>query len=80
MIYMILFRKSVRKIRVSNPHHLHHFNADPDPAFHFNADPDPAFHFNADPDPVFYFYLDPDPHKGDANLQPLAYRPSRPPF
>jgi hypothetical protein len=23
---------------------LHHFNADPDPAFHFYADPDPAFH------------------------------------
>ncbi len=26
---------------------LHHFNADPDPAFHFSADKDPAFHFNA---------------------------------
>ncbi len=28
---------------------LHHFNADPDPAFHFNADPDPdlAFHLNS---------------------------------
>jgi hypothetical protein len=53
--------------RVSYPHHI---NADQ--AFHFNADPDPAFHFNADPDPA--------PHEGDANLRPLAYRPSRPPF
>ncbi len=49
-----------------------HFNADSDPAFHFNADPDLAFHFNADPDPAA--------HQGDANLRPLAYRPSRPPF
>jgi hypothetical protein len=37
---------------------------------HFNADLDTAFHFNADP----------DPHEGDANLRPLAYRPSRPAF
>ncbi len=53
--------------RVSDPHHC---NADR--AFHFNAHPDPAFHFNADPDPA--------PHEGDANLRPLAYRPSRPPL
>jgi hypothetical protein len=26
---------------------LHHFNADPDPAFHCSAYKDPAFHFNA---------------------------------
>jgi hypothetical protein len=37
---------------------LHHFNADPDPAFYFNADldldpgPDPALYFDADPDPA----------------------------
>ncbi len=39
-------------------------------SFHLNADPDPAFYFNAD--------LDPDPahHRGDANLRPLAYKPS----
>jgi hypothetical protein len=64
----------------------HHFNADPnpDPAFHFNTDPDPAFHFNTDPDPAFHFnaYQDPDPapHQGKANLRPLVYKPSRPPF
>ncbi len=75
--------------RVSDPHH---FNADPDQepdldlSFHFNADPDPnpTFHFNADPDPnqTFTFSTDPDPvpHQGDANLRPLAYRHSRPPF
>ncbi len=57
--------------RVSNPHN---FNADPDSAFHFNADPHPAFHFNA------YQDLDPAPNQGDANLRPLAYKPSRPPF
>ncbi len=36
---------------------LHHFNADPDPAFHLNAvlDPEPGSHFNADPDPAFHF-------------------------
>ncbi len=56
--------------RVSDPHH---FNADPDQAFCFNADPDPAFHFIVDPNP----YPDPAPHQGDANLRPLAYRPSR---
>jgi hypothetical protein len=36
---------------------------------HFNVDPDPAFHFSAD--------LDLAPHQGDANLRPLACRPSR---
>jgi hypothetical protein len=39
---------------------------------HFNVDPDPAFHFIAD--------LGLAPHQGDANLQSLAYKPSRPPF
>jgi hypothetical protein len=39
---------------------------------HFNVDPDPAFHFNADPDPA--------PHENEANLRPLATRPSKPPF
>jgi hypothetical protein len=37
---------------------------------HFNADPDlnPAFHFKADPDP--------NPQRCNANLRPLACRPS----
>jgi hypothetical protein len=71
------------KTRVSDPHH---FNADPesdpDPAFHFNADQHPTFPFNADQDPAFPFNAgpEPDPHQGDANLRPLTYRPSRPPF
>ncbi len=75
--------------RVSDPHHLNadpeaafHFKADMDPAFYFNADPDPASHFNPDPDPAINLNAvpDPAPHQGDANLRPLAYRPSRPLF
>jgi hypothetical protein len=75
--------------RVSDPHHLNadpdsafHFKADMDPAFYFNADPYPASHFNADPDPAINLNAvpDPAPHQGDANLRPLAYRPSMPLF
>jgi hypothetical protein len=44
--------------------------------FHLNADldMDATFHFNADLLP------DPAPHQSDANLQPLAFRPSTAPF
>jgi hypothetical protein len=52
----------------------HLFTVDPDLVFHLNADPDPAYHFNMDPN------ADPASHQGDANLRPLSYRPSRPPF
>jgi hypothetical protein len=64
-----LCTKSTFECRVSD---LHHFNADPDPAFHFNSDPDPGFQSNSDPNPAL--------HEGDANLRPLTYRSSRPSF
>jgi hypothetical protein len=31
---------------------IHHFDANPDPAFRFDADPDPNFRFDVDPDPI----------------------------
>jgi len=51
---------------------LHHFDANPDPAFHFNEDPDPTTHFFPDLDPPMlqndplrlppsHFDADPDP-------------------
>jgi hypothetical protein len=40
-------------IKANNVAHLHHLDADPDPACHFDADPDPTFHFDPNPDPSF---------------------------
>ncbi len=53
----------------ADPHHL---DAYPDPSFHFGADPDPNFQFDVD--------LDLAPHRSDANLHPLARRPSKAPL
>ncbi len=68
-VFKALCTISTSERRVSDPHH---FSADPDQDFYFNADPDPALHFNSDPDPTL--------HEGDANLRPLTYRLSWPPF
>jgi hypothetical protein len=63
------------KNSVSDPNHFYvDVDLDSDPAFHFNAESHPAFNFIANPDP------DPAPNQGDANLRPLAYRPSMPLF
>ncbi len=39
-----------------------------------NPDPDPTINFDADPDPA------PASHQSGANLRPLVYGPSTPPF
>jgi hypothetical protein len=43
-------------------------HADMDPAFHSDAGPAQTFDFDANPDPT--------PHQDNANVKPLAYRPS----
>ncbi len=74
------FRIRITLMLIASPDAAFHFKADIDPAFYFNAYPDPASHFNADTDQTFKLNADPDPapYQGDANLRPLANRPSRP--
>jgi hypothetical protein len=66
----------LRTYRLNRVTDLHHFDADPYPAFHLNVDPDPTSRFNSNPDSV------PAHDQSDVNLRPLFYRSSasRPPL
>ncbi len=55
------------------------------PTFHLDKDPNPTIHFDADSDAASHQSnanpaSDPAPYQSDANLRPLAYRPSPAPF